>query len=610
MSRLMKLSVALVAILLHTVALAETHTYFVPANRNEINPFSTALMIPARSLVSIRVTGTMTLEPGATVVDGRGYWNSGSTRPNGMAFGSAVVVIAGVHWSVDGGAKTFTAPQTGTVQIYIADTNSTDNTGGYTVTIDVGPVLKGDTDEDGLDDAFEDSVLNYFSPRLLFDDSEDTWPATVLWHARLSSVVPPAGCTQATTLPLIPQDGTPLMPFYPEWHIALSSPPGCSAQWDERIRQSSVLNFAPSVDNSNISASGYAMGHDDNWRIGEGPARTTNSDGVSGMYGRVCEISYSGVSVLQVSYYHFYAYSDIDVTGPDIGAHEGDWEYMDLFVSYNSADPNASLALPKLVGIKWWAHGGGIDAGRIEWWRDGWSNGIAAPFEATTGQGTVHEGRFYDYQEQGAGGCVNRLGDWPVINTPHPEAYIQPHGHGFFPTAYRYKKNVGGLCLGNANAEGTGFRMTPLQVANVGEMYRPRLGMELICNYGGRWGASGEMNQPPDGPPLQARHWPQRSAPANTGNNSSMGPQREAIYLGTWDHGRADLPFGLSTPIGRISWPYQNFGSAVDAATSNLPAYGKTLVIYPGQYHAQGVIVSQPLRITTPHGGVIIGLDP
>lgn len=606
MNRFMKLVCALLGVLVPAAAQADTHTYFVPGNRNESNPLSTALTIPARSLVTIRVTGTMTIGPGKTVVNGRGYWNNGFTRPNGMSFGAAVVVIAGVHWSTEGGARTFTAPHTGTVQIYIADTDPTDNTGGYTVSIDVGPQLIGDTDEDGLDDAFEDSVLNFFSPRLRFDDSEDAWPATVLWHARLSSVEPPAGCSQATTLPLIPQDGTPLMPFYPEWHLALSSPAGCASPWDERLRQSNVLNFAPFVDNSDIGGSGYAMGHDNNWRIGEGPARTSDSDGVSGMYGRVCKISYSGVPVLQLSYFHFYAYSDIDVTGPDIGAHEGDWEYMDLFVSYDSSNPNASLALPKLVGIKWWAHGG-----RIEWWRNGWSNGISAPFEGTTGQGTAHQGTFYDYQEEGAGGCVNRLGDWPVINTQHPEGYIQPHGHGFFPTAYRYKKNIEGFCVGNANAEGTGLRMTPLQVANVGEMYRPRLGMELVCNYGGRWGAESlGPNEPPDGPPLQAKHWPQRSAPTNTGNNSSMGPQREAIYLGTWDHGRADLPFGLTTPIGRISWPYQNFGSAVDAATSHLPSYGQALVIYPGQYHAQGVLITQPLTIKTPHGGVIIGLDP
>lgn len=588
---------------------AEIHTFSVSATRNEQSPLATSFFVPRRAYVRVDVTGSITIAPGKpSTPDGVvGTVN----RPNGMTFGAPVVVIGGVHWSIEGGVRAWTSPHSGNISLYIADVAPSDNTGSYTFTVEVGDALSGDQDEDGIDDVYEDELLDGFAPSLRFDDSEDAWPSTVQWHARLSSVEFDFCNPDRQALLLINQETT--TPFFPEWHIARdwNREESCGALCEEREmwRKSNLLDLCdtPSPlcrdcpgNNENISASGWSMGHDNTWRVGEGPARLAASNYRLGMYGRVHPVTRTfqegNVDLVQISYFHFYSYSDIDVTGPDIGAHEGDWEFYNVFVVDS---PGVAPNLNMLIGAEWWAHGK-----RVEWWRDGYTP-IEIPVSPNPPPQDGGVGVWYDYQTGLNGGCVERKGNWSPVNNLHLPAFIQPHGHGFFPTSFQWK--VDGLqlvCYGNADAEGTSvFRGVPAEVANVGELYRPRLGMELICQYSGYWGSESKGNTPPKGPPLSMKHWPGR-APGSSIVLSSL----QAAYVGRWNCGRTMPNSPAPAPLGRISWPYQFLG---DAFAVQADTRSNVVHLYPGTYGDRNLVIvplpDETIVLKAPHGGVIVG---
>jgi hypothetical protein len=168
-----------------------------------------------------------------------------------------------------------------------------------------------DLDEDGLDDALEDQLLQLHAPFYRFHSGEDTAPAGVIWYIRRSELL------------------------Y-RWSFLEVS----VASQDELIADPSVVLRKQAPPDSTIHSSyvntpaqtGFVIALVDEDRDGYGqPWEEVLAAGNIGLFGHVV-LNPADQDEIIIQYWQFFAYSD-DQGPAGGGDHQGDWVYLDLYVS-------------------------------------------------------------------------------------------------------------------------------------------------------------------------------------------------------------------------------------------------------------------------------------
>ena len=170
----------------------------------------------------------------------------------------------------------------------------------------------------------------------------------------------------------------------------------------------------------------------------------------------------------------------------------------------------------------------------------------------------------------------------PYMPVQHPPVLIEVGTHGLLPAYGWYCEDIVGWWC--SECDGDGYSFIPESIPNIGEAYRPRLGMEVVTHFNGKWGGAGDS---PEGPVL---HWQWRSNP-----NPVPSANQEGTYVGQYDNTSHPGSFK-----GRISRPWQSVANAVSVT----PA-GGDVIIFPGTYN-ESVTITDPMRLVAPHGGVRI----
>jgi hypothetical protein len=173
-----------------------------------------------------------------------------------------------------------------------------------------------DVDEDGLDDAMEQALINAHAPRLFYDSGETYWPSSVTWKVRHSELL------YDTTEHVI----------YTKDELNTNTMLILSGRHNGWVSSTEYKPYYP-PDNP------FRLNIYDEFRGGSYPA--DEPLGV-GMYARVVPLTgpitcpnYPALSVLVwagdllIQYYQFFPY-DYYYGGPD---HEGDWLFLDVYVS-------------------------------------------------------------------------------------------------------------------------------------------------------------------------------------------------------------------------------------------------------------------------------------
>lgn len=517
----------------------------LPADRGPSNSLSVPVVVSKRQLVTVQVSGSIVLRHVFSSVNcipsGTGNFGFGPVW-RGVTPGVAVLKIGENEYPIEAGARTFVVPHSGPLSLFVNDPMPDDNSGAFSVSIVVGPAIVGDADQDDLPDALEDALLDAYAPHFRLDtdnDEGETWPCSAYWFLRNSE-------PEASGNVLVQRERAP---FHPEWYLTQRSThpccPGASTNMLDAYRDVGTQ--------ANINS---------DFHRGEGCNRLV-ATGNLGLYGRVVP---AGSERIALQYWQLWGFSDIDTQGPDAGEHEGDWEVINVFVDQTAAlnawQSGAPFTGQMMCRVEWHAHGyspaGAIWDPSVAEWPGGWwwtredSSAPQAPLPARPAQ--------------------------------HPDVYVEADSHGFWPVPW-YLIRIG-------RNRGNGHSYIPTSVENVGEVFRPRLGSELVVQYNGQWGGPWDVvgfdGDPPDAPPLQSRWIP-------------GGPSAEARYVGPWNHGQVH-PNGIA-PRGRISWPHPNLA---EAAAANAGTPGREILIYPGSYPG-AVTITTPTTLRAPHGTITLG---
>lgn len=312
-------------------------------------------------------------------------------------------------------------------------------------------------------------------------------------------------------------------PFYPEWFLEQINGSGQSTNYLDFPSKTTVY--------ANVR---------DPFRYQRDPDRLAIAKNI-GIYGHVVP---KGSNEIVVEYWLFFGHNDMNLP-LDEGDHEGDWELYKVSLDRGVAEYNLS----SMIKAEWHGHGEIL----ATWRRDGgWDELFSYPPPLNT----------------------QLLGPLPTMPQFHAPLFIEENTHGLWP-AYVAFPFVG------RNA-GDGISYTPNSIPNIGEAYRPRLGMEVIAQFNGLWGG---FEDSPEGPVPRAAYLWQPSPSANN----------EALYIGSWS-----IPPITGLRFGRISRPWH---SLQEFLHSNPEA--DTVIIYPGTYNTIPRI-SRRLRIEAPHGHVTI----
>ncbi len=169
-----------------------------------------------------------------------------------------------------------------------------------------------DLDKDGLDDGFEQQLIDYYRPWYYFDsrqhNSDDKWPSSVTWYISRCSLRYYDG----------PQEGASSQVVYTAAQLAAN--PLLVLQGGNGVRPSSNR-----ADAGADAKSTYRLDLPDGPGIGEGPNAHT------GTYARVDLAGTTDSPEILVQYMQFYPYNDFQ-DAPGAGDHEADWTFLEVYL--------------------------------------------------------------------------------------------------------------------------------------------------------------------------------------------------------------------------------------------------------------------------------------
>ena len=322
-----------------------------------------------------------------------------------------------------------------------------------------------DIDENGIDDGIDQHLINTYSPYLYYASGEDYWPVTVSWFVQHSflnygdmHVFTPSDLTANPLLILNPGSSS-------------ACPPG-----------SECATTPSSVALGGFNDADYHLDLDDALQHGEGPFPI-------GTYAHVIQLNDETITQilsknnypplpnvqrgdLLIQYWQFFAFNNAR-QDLHIGNHEGDIEYLEVYVN-RSALTNATSG--SLKYIVYHHHG----------------DGDCPP--------TVIPGDHYFPPAR----AIQHF-DLPPDGIP--KCYLEDGDHEWWPWA-----SGGGECTfsfltvdnnGHDGLSAVNYRTT--DILNLGQSFAPMPGNEplLILFFNGTWGTYGNQNDPPNGPPLQ-----------------------------------------------------------------------------------------------------------
>lgn len=586
------------SLFVNTSLLAEqSWSGFVFGLSSEASPVHTGMFIEKGSLVSVVADGQINIGCGTSGPGGIPSGVGSQCNPvfyRGITLGVVVARIDDTIQAVEGGARWFTAAESGPLSLYVHDTEGHygDNSGAFAVTVTVWNPPVGDADEDGIDDALEDQLLDAYAPEIRFDSNEECQPTDAMRWLRESRL------TELSPEPYWPN----VTPFLYEASLdplrrgALGS---AAAQWRSTFNDFLVYDGPPAQPGQ---PAGSAFDRDLDYLYSQhcfeslyyGP--TSNV----GIYGHVTPV---GPDEWVIQYWQFYGYNNAPLPdcapfAEDIGDHEGDWACVNVYVeriqSIAEADPS------KITRVEWNAHGKLLFT-----WRRG-ANGGACDI-TVNGASPPSQSPCVSYQDNSVqfdaiciyGGCSTWGGGMPRM---HPQTFPDVNMHEQFPapvsvTAVADYSYCGWLeewrPVNVVFNDGNGEMITPTGIPNLGEVNRPRVGMEVVLHFNGSWGHDRgyATNDCPPGPAL---HRAGGQKPFWIDPYGGAAP--EARYLANWDYNDYGYP-------GLISNPFRTLGDA-----SSQTPLGATLLVYPGTYPIpQPFELSKPMTIRAPHGGVILG---
>jgi hypothetical protein len=307
-------------------------------------------------------------------------------------------------------------------------------------------LFAADFDHDGLEDAFEQELIDQFRP-ILFYDSWDTFalawdraraPTSVMWYVGHSRLRYHSGGTIVFSKEELADDPTRILSA----HLVKG--------FEDKPSDALVQPEGPTD---------YHLDPDGGDYRGEPPYYTP-----VGMYAHVVAIEnnvpYEHDRLLEtkgtllVQYWQFFAFNDA-IEPFDIANHEGDWLYLEAYVERK------------------------------------------APFNL----------RYLVYHHHGDGKChPTILGiDGPLPYDQIPQCYIEAGSHEWWPNA-----SEGGECtfsgFDNGSHNGKGPQYRAANVKNLGERSNPMNDREaqLILQFNGKWGNDSDPGgDPPEGPIYQ-----------------------------------------------------------------------------------------------------------
>lgn len=364
---------AFVQLMLADVVYSDVGTWSgsVNAQNGPDSPIRTTLTAGKRELVTVTVTGQIKLgEAPFSGPAGSDYYGfEGSKPPHGYTHGIVMMKVNENHFPIEGGARTFESPHAGPISLYVNDDNSTDNQGAFNVTVVVEPAIVGDADEDSLDDALEDELLDQYAPEIKFDSNEFVRPADVYWYLRNCDLLVDG---EQDSRKIIDRKQ---VPYYPEWFLRQVSQDGRSTNY---LDVNSLVRTYCNIHDPRRYG-------DPNWD------RVLAAQNV-GIYGHVVPV---GDAIL-VQYWMFYGWNSTSALDY-IADHEGEWELFEV-----ELDRNDPQNVNKMKRAAWYAHGGSPTT-----WDS--QNGFKLKSGATL------------------------LGIYPTMPQAHPPVYVESGSHGSWP---------------------------------------------------------------------------------------------------------------------------------------------------------------------------------
>lgn len=332
-----------------------------------------------------------------------------------------------------------------------------------------------DMDEDGIDDELEQTLIDMYRPMLHYDSSETVSPSTVEWFIRHSELI------WRTTV-----QGSPL-------DVQIFS----NAQLNDLNNPESPLLILQAGDGENLPFSsttrepsnvGFRINILDEFKFGPGVIDTV------GMYAHVVQLTaplqyVGGVSVppppadprdfYLIQYWQFLPFNDFQFT-LDIGNHEGDWMWIDVFV-----DRACPYTLRNIV--------------------------------------YHHHGDSHCQQTLLSGSSLpDETEPYPLPCAPQnvariPQCYLESGAHEWWPEAGGGECEFCVPCIAfapccaidcckdNPSHNGALASLRSQNVLNLGERFAPMPGIEpqLVMHFNGLWGHNHGIPNGPSGGPLR-----------------------------------------------------------------------------------------------------------
>ncbi len=342
---------------------------------------------------------------------------------------------------------------------------------GGTRDYDVFPTPGADTDEDGLNDDWEQNLINFYRPKFVYSEDENYWPCS-LWYfvANSTLVYKTLSNPVVANRYLDPREGGHPLQLFAH---STDAPPGIYAnvtQTDDETEYFLNLN------------DGARFANDGNWS--RSPYRgiyaqcqmITSTFDAPGTGGRV--EARPEAPLIHITYYQFFAFNDYDNPHPLVPAgradHEGDWLFLHVFVApsvtiVSETRPDAGTFRQQALRALVYFH-----------------HGSSAPCTPTLLDGKDDLKNYTD------GGI--------------PVAYLERGSHEWYPAITGFGATPGLGCSGGVlDGDGQQYRIAS-PVVNLGQRYAPmfRPGEDeltavdrvLALFFNGRWG------QPPECDPI------------------------------------------------------------------------------------------------------------
>lgn len=305
-----------------------------------------------------------------------------------------------------------------------------------------------DADEDGLDDALEAALIRQYRPYYYYDSANDKWPSSVTWF------VSRAELWYRRPFPLAPVKVYTAAQLRANPRLILEAPIGIGGPSDSGVAPAPSAYYLDPQ--SSVDSEGEGACVDVGCYAHVVPVVIPDVYLGRGSYPSLLPAGARQDAIL-VQYYQFFPYNDSQsLVGGD---HEGDWTYLDIYVS--------ALSGNALIGYVYHHHGDDTCRPTLE-----------------------------TYMGSPASNVGVNCGGAPEI-APGPQCFLEEDNHEWWPRAGDNDCTFWGTAT-NDRHDGQGVRYRVENVVNLGEQFAPTTDPDgqLAIGFNGQWGndTDGSLN--------------------------------------------------------------------------------------------------------------------